>query len=337
MINITINTNTPNSTSLSGFYTAAFICRPPAGEFTPSRTSTVTSLQDCIDAGFDETTEVYEWLKVGLSQSPRMSQFIIRLMLDGESVSDALDAEHLNVLYLCIEDIDLVHKKQLADYVYGSGYLALISCVDDNTLDFADNPNVIYIHKAMYDENYIQLDSDEFPDESVATDTETTPTAQYPEAAWVSRFGSQQPASIEWLNKPLTAVMPPPTTPPASSNYYGVVYDTLVATGSGKTMSGEWIDQTVFLKWLEISLRSQIFSLLHDKAKVSFTVADKEMLLNKVRYVLSVGEKLGGISRKYEAYIVAEQREQRNIIIGFKAQLLNGINSVEDIQGTITA
>jgi len=72
-------------------------------------------------------------------------------------------------------------------------------------------------------------------------------------------------------------------------------------------------------------------------AKVTYSTADKQLLVNRVLYVLSIGEKLGGITNKYEAFIIEEQRQDRNIIIGFKAQLLNGINSVDGIQGTITA
>jgi hypothetical protein len=332
MISITVNTSTSSSISLKGFYTAAFIGR----NISASRTTIVQSLQDCIDAGWDETTEAYEWAKVALSQSPRMSNLILRTILDGETVADAIDAEPLNALYICIEEIDLAHKQQLAAYVRGSSYLAFIGSVVDETASFINNPNIVYIHKSLHDDNYIQIDSDDFTDD-VALDSEETPTSQYSEVAWVSRFGSQQPSSVEWLNKPLSSVKISPLPAPPLSNYYATVYDTNVATGSGKTMSGEWIDHAVFIKWLEITLRSQVFGLLYEQPKLSYTAADKELLLNKVRYVLSVGEKLGGITSRYEAFIVSEQREQRNIIIGFKAQLLNGINSVEDIQGTITA
>jgi hypothetical protein len=168
-------------------------------------------------------------------------------------------------------------------------------------------------------------------------DNETTPTAQYPEAAWVSRFGSQQPASVVWLHKPLTSVVKPPSIAPIQASYYGTMYDSDVVLGSSKTMNDEWIDQAVFIKWLEMTLQRQVFGLLVENAKVAFTTAGRELLLNRVRSVLSVGVKLGGLTDKYEAYIISEQREQRNIVIGFKAQLLNALNSVEDIQGTITA
>jgi hypothetical protein len=331
MINITINSSSPSAISTLGMYRAIFLARST----TQNRDSTVTNLQDCIDAGWDESTEAYEFCKVVFAQNPRISEVVIRSIYDNETITEVMDAQKVNCLYIAMEDFDNESKQSLASFVEYSDYIYVTSSSVDITNLFTDNPNVIYIHKAEYDSTYIQDDSGfQF---NLALDSETTPTKQYPEAAWISRFGSQQPASILWLNKPLVQVVKPNTVGPSLSNYYSTIYDSDVATGSGKTMSGEWIDTLVFTKWLSITLRNQLFDLLCTMPKISYTTADKQILVNRVLYVLSIGEKLGGLTGKYEAFVIEEQRQSRNIKLGFKAQLLNGINSFDDIQGTITA
>lgn len=331
MINITISAEQSTARTVSGFYRVMFLAQAT----TQSRDTLVTTLQECIDAGWLENSEAFEFCRVAFAQEPRMNEVVIRSIYDGESIKTVMESKPFDCLYIALEDFSDAYKSQLATYCKFSSYIYVTSSSVDTTSLFTDNPNVIYIHKAKHDFTFIQDDSGFQFD--FAVDSETTSTEQYPEAAWISRFGCQRPASITWLNKPLIGVVPAPDAGHPLSNYYRPMYDTLVVQGSGKTMSGEWIDNLVFTKWLEFTLRSQVFSLLCENDKIPFNTVGKQLLINRVRYVLSVGVKLGGIADNYEVFVIEEQRTNRNIRIGFKAQLLGVINSVEDIQGTITA
>ena len=157
----------------------------------------------------------------------------------------------------------------------------------------------------------------------------------YSEAAWMGNFGSLFPSQTTWLYKPLSQVEPYSNEVDITTNYYSTIYEQNVATGSGKTMSGEWIENQAFIYWLQSAIQKNVFSLLINNNKIPATTRGAEQVIIKLREVLELAIKLDGIS-EYQILDYKLSPNQHNIKIKFKAMLVNAINYVNGIEGELT-
>lgn len=157
----------------------------------------------------------------------------------------------------------------------------------------------------------------------------------YSEAAWMGNFGSLFPSQTTWLYKPLSQVEPYSNEVDVTTNYYSTIYEQNVATGSGKTMSGEWIENQAFIYWLQSAIQKNVFSLLINNNKIPATTRGAEQVIIKLREVLELAIKLEGIS-EYQILDYKLSPKQHNISIKFKAMLVNAISYVDGIVGEIT-
>lgn len=157
----------------------------------------------------------------------------------------------------------------------------------------------------------------------------------YSEAAWMGNFGSLFPSQTTWLYKPLAQVEPYSNDVDVTTNYYSTIYEQNVATGSGKTMSGEWIENQAFIYWLQSAIQKNVFSLLINNNKIPATTRGAEQVIIKLREVLELAIKLDGIS-EYQILDYKLSPKQHNISIKFKAMLVNAISYVDGIVGEIT-
>lgn len=157
----------------------------------------------------------------------------------------------------------------------------------------------------------------------------------YSEAAWMGNFGSLFPSQTTWLYKPLSQVEPYSNEVDVTTNYYSTIYEQNVATGSGKTMSGEWIENQAFIYWLQSAIQKNVFSLLINNNKIPATTRGAEQVIIKLREVLELSIKLEGIS-EYQILDYKLSPKQHNISIKFKAMLVNAISYVDGIVGEIT-
>ena len=157
----------------------------------------------------------------------------------------------------------------------------------------------------------------------------------YSEAAWMGNFGSLFPSQTTWLHKPLVKVEPNVDEVDVTTNYYSTIYEQNVATGSGKTMSGEWIENQAFIYWLQSAIQKNVFSLLINNNKIPATTRGAEQVIIKLREVLELAIKLDGIS-EYQILDYKISPKQHNISIKFKAMLVNAISYVDGIVGEIT-
>lgn len=157
----------------------------------------------------------------------------------------------------------------------------------------------------------------------------------YSEAAWMGNFGSLFPSQTTWLYKPLSQVEPYSNEVDVTTNYYSRIYEQNVATGSGKTMSGEWIENQAFIYWLQSAIQKNVFSLLINNNKIPATTRGAEQVIIKLREVLELAIKLDGIS-EYQILDYKLSPKQHNISIKFKAMLVNAISYVDGIVGEIT-
>ena len=153
---------------------------------------------------------------------------------------------------------------------------------------------------------------------------------KYPEAAWAAEFGSQSPADV-WINKKLVGVPLPLIANPESNSLSSTPFGDAVL-GSGKTCSGEWIDAVVFENWLNEALKRNIFNVLSTSPKVKNTRDDLEKIKLAVEQVLTVGEKIGGLTNRRRVWI--EGSQERNAVVRFRAQSTSAIQSAI-IDGTL--
>lgn len=132
------------------------------------------------------------------------------------------------------------------------------------------------------------------------------------EAAWVGGQLPQTPGSNTWAYKTLAGV----TADTLSQNQLSYLYGTPIAGVPGKNVnvyapvggtpvtfpgmmaSGQYIDITIGVDWLQANIQTAIFSLLSSTQKVPYTDAGAAMLMSVVRGVLAEGEANGLLDGK---------------------------------------
>jgi hypothetical protein len=127
------------------------------------------------------------------------------------------------------------------------------------------------------------------------------------EAAWVGGQLPQTPGSNAWAYKTLAGATPDTLTanqlatlygtpiagvPGKNVNAYAVVAGTPV-TFPGVMASGQYIDITIGLDWLQANIQTAIYALLAATSKVPYTEAGASMLMSVVRGVLAQAEANG--------------------------------------------
>lgn len=151
-------------------------------------------------------------------------------------------------------------------------------------------------------------------------------TEEYPEAAWVSRFGSQFPSKSVWLYKELVGVDKDSSVDREQYpliNFYSQINEDDVALGGGKTMSGEWIHTTLSLYWLESTIQRNLFSLLKSNEKISRTKSGLELFVSKLKDVLKASIELNVITN-FEI-LSSSLTEDGSVSIKFRATLESAI------------
>lgn len=132
------------------------------------------------------------------------------------------------------------------------------------------------------------------------------------EAAWVGGQLPQTPGSNTWAYKTLPGV----TADALNQNQLSYLYGTPIAGVPGKNVnvyttvggtpvtypgmmaSGQYIDITIGIDWLQANIQTAIFSLLSSTAKVPYTDAGAAMLMSVVRGVLAQAETNGLLDGK---------------------------------------
>lgn len=181
------------------------------------------------------------------------------------------------------------------------------------------------------------------------------------EAAWVGGQLPQTPGSNNWAYKTL----PGATADTLTSNQLAALYGTPIAGVPGKNVnaytmvagtpitfpgmmaSGQYIDITIGLDWLQANLQTEIYALLAATQKVPYTDAGAAMLMSVVRGVLAQAEANGLIDGADAqnpitvtcASVDSVSRSQRAARIAptikFACRLQGAFSSVS-VQGTVT-
>lgn len=188
------------------------------------------------------------------------------------------------------------------------------------------------------------------------------------EAAWVGGQLPLLPGSNNWAYKTLAgiptdalstaqrhAAIGIPSSDPIVLGNGSNVYLNLLGRGAtqmGTTSSGGYIDNIIGQDWLEFNLKSELFSVLADSAKVPYTDRGVALLISKVRSVLMQGAANGliddtallsdgktmGISVKAASVASVSKSAKiarRSPAINFECVLQGAINSVT-VVGTVS-
>lgn len=181
------------------------------------------------------------------------------------------------------------------------------------------------------------------------------------ESAWIGSQLPQTPGSNTWAYNSLPGV----TADTLSQNQLSYLYGTPIAGVPGKNVnvyapvggtpvtfpgmmaSGQYIDITIGVDWLQANVQSAIFSLLSSTAKVPYTDAGAAMLMGAVRGVLDQAVANGLLDGQDAsnpvtvtcASVDSVPRSQRAARIAptiyFSARLTGAFHSVS-VRGTVT-
>ena len=127
------------------------------------------------------------------------------------------------------------------------------------------------------------------------------------EAAWAGGQLPQTPGSNNWAYKTLSGVAADNLTASHLATLYGTpiaglpgknvnTYTAVAGTNvtfPGMMASGQYIDITIGLDWLQATIQTQIFALLSSSSKVPYTDAGAAMLMSVVRGVLAQAQANG--------------------------------------------
>lgn len=181
------------------------------------------------------------------------------------------------------------------------------------------------------------------------------------EAAWAGSQLPQTPGSNNWAFKTLNGV----TADTLTSTQLATLYGTPIAGTEGKNVnaytqvagvnvtfpglmaSGQYIDITIGLDWLQATLQSEIFALLASTSKVPYTDAGAAMIMSVVRGVLAQAQANGLIDgsdpdapisvtcEKVSAVARAQRAARIAPTVYFSCRLQGAFNAI-NLSGTVT-
>jgi hypothetical protein len=125
---------------------------------------------------------------------------------------------------------------------------------------------------------------------------------QFPECGWAGRQLQDTPGSNDWAYKEIVGVTPDSFSETQSGNVHGknyTTYETLDGvnrTVGGDMVDGTAIDETVFLDWVVINMRADLWQMFANVRKAPYTSSGLTMIESKIRAVNARGIANGGIA-----------------------------------------
>lgn len=133
----------------------------------------------------------------------------------------------------------------------------------------------------------------------------------YGGAAWMGGVFPYDPGKLTWAFKVLVGVTVDNLNATQTSalkakscNFYGKVAG-LPVTQWGTVASGEFIDVTHFIDWLQAQLKIQVFSAFVNNPKIPYTKAGINMVVGIMRSVLRAGVRAGGLADDGNLFVTA--------------------------------
>lgn len=175
--------------------------------------------------------------------------------------------------------------------------------------------------------------------------------ANFPEAAWLGLMLPKDPGSATWVFKTLAGITADELTDTQETNAVGKNATIYIERGGvnntqnnngGQVADGEWIDVMRGIDWLEARLEENIYSLLLNVDKVSFTDNGIDQVVNAMQEILELAVTRGvlesyTITRPDAADFTAAQKATRELTgVSFTGTLQGAIHKIT-INGTVSA
>lgn len=173
---------------------------------------------------------------------------------------------------------------------------------------------------------------------------------EYPEATWVGTQLVKVPGSNTWAFKQLNGSKVYTLTDSQifaleakNVNYYTEVKGAPI-TRTGTTSEGEWIDTIIFVHWTKARIQENIFGLFVNRDKVPMTRAGATMIESRIRSVLDLGVRNGGIADDTPYVVIAPdplaltEQQRGSRVLGdffFEARLAGAVHATI-VRGTVT-
>lgn len=177
---------------------------------------------------------------------------------------------------------------------------------------------------------------------------------EYPEMACMARCFAIKPGGETWAMKKLAGVTTDSLTETQytaakakNCNTFESFRDSVSITQIGKVAAGEWIDVIRFRDWLQEEIAVNIFTLLANRDKVSFTDAGIASVEGQIVTALQLGQRRGGVApteydddgNEIPGYVVevplsadissATKATRTLVDVSFSARLAGAIHLVE--------
>ena len=255
------------------------------------------SLQEVLDAGWKEDSEMYQAVMTAFSQDPKPQHIYIAVRKrEGstteeitETVRRALETSGWYGLALVEADAENGDYDETADLIETTEKIFGFSTQK------VKNPvtNNVYLRTfGIYSEN------------------------KYAHIAWMAKVFNHDPGSETWAFKTLNGVAASPISSSQTRelesenlNYYIACAGKNI-TQNGKMIGGEWIDVIRFRDWLKNRMQIQIYRLFIKNPKIPYTDAGITLVENQMFAVLKDGQMAGGIAE-------TEYDEDENEISGY--------------------
>ena len=304
----------------------------PAAPNDPADVGVYTSLARVADAGWKNGEQVYDALAVAFAQKNTPRSVVVAIRKEEEDIRTVLERaagkEEFYGIYITeMEEGDL---EDAAAWAEENDRLLAVTVMDETKS--SDSMRVVALRSAGETDDYSAL-------------------------GWMVFCFGYDPGSETWAYKTITGVDPGDYTSAQKDqmeennvNYYVSVAGSDI-TYPGKTCGGEFIDNIRFRDWLLSRLQREIFQLFVANPKIPFTDSGIGLVENRIRYVLKLGQEVGGIVEDtYEGddlipgytvsvpaakdISVSEKKQRRLSGITFQASLTGAIHLVE-IKGSV--
>lgn len=302
---------------------------------TPNSTPDVgvyASLSDAAAVGWTSGEAVYDALAVAFAQYNTPRSIVVAVRKDEEKPSVTLEraAAQEEFYGIYITDMAEGDLEDAATWADANDKLIAVTVTEDERV--SESIRTVALRAAGEKDDYSAL-------------------------AWMAHCFGYDPGSETWAYKSLTGISTGTYTSAQKDqmeendvNYYMNVAGANI-TFPGKTCGGEFVDNIRFRDWLLSRLQTEIFQVFVANRKIPFTDGGIALIENRIRYVLLLGQEVGGIaadsfdgdvevpgftiSVPAAADIPAAQKKQRRLPgITFQATLAGAIHMVE-IRGSV--
>lgn len=261
---------------------------------TSSRVVTYTNASDMLEDGFTDTDAAYLAVSDAFSQTPRPRYVKIGQKKTADAswaaALTAIAQEDNNWYGLGLTSRVSADILAVAAWAEAAGKLFGTAVAEAGAISNSSTTDTPYLLK---DGNYYRTFC--FYHADAATD--------FPEIATMARCFAVLPGGETWANKKLAGVSSDKLTETQflaakgkNCNTFEPFRDSVSITQTGKVAAGEWIDVIRFRDWLQEEMQVNIFNLLINRDKVSYTDEGITCIEGEITATLEQGQRRKGIA-----------------------------------------